>query len=101
MKLVHASTGEADWRVYKPGDDSVEERLNALYNSMKHIESRIAAGQILEDAIVPVWLTNEGIRNTDVVLTYSDTRDVLQDLAKWANVFQDPREIATKLQTME
>ena len=48
-------------QLYKLGEGSVEERLNVLYNQMKHVESRIECKQILEGATVPVWLTNEGL----------------------------------------
>lgn len=81
------------------GDGSTEERLSKLYNSMKHAESRIEAGQILPGATIPVWLTNDGIRSTDETLTYEDTAEILRDLAKWANIVVDPHEMGTELRT--
>jgi hypothetical protein len=64
---------------------------------MKHVESRIENGQIIEGATIPVWLTNEGLRSTDALLTYAETGDILRDLAKWANIVVDPSEMANKL----
>lgn len=86
-------------KFFAKGDGSVEERLNSLYNSMKHVESRIEASQILEGATVPVWLTNAGIQSTDTLLTYEETADILRDLARWANVVVDPLEMANKVRT--
>lgn len=83
--------------LYKSGEGSVEERLNALYNQMKHVESRIESKQILEGATVPVWLTNDGLVSVDSALTFSETGEVLKDLAKWANILQDPLSAPEKL----
>lgn len=77
-------------QLYKPGDSSVEERLNMLYNQMKHVESRIENAQIIDGATVPVWLTNNGLVSIDTLLTFTETGEVLADVAKWANILQDP-----------
>lgn len=87
-------------QVFVRGEGSVEERLNDLYNQMKHVDSRIENGQMIEGATIPVWVTNEGLRSIDALLTYAETGDVLRDLAKWANVIVDPREMAGKLREL-
>jgi hypothetical protein len=98
-RLASHSGGEPrDTMIFARGDGSIEERLNKLYNAMKHEEKRIAAGQILEGATVPVWLTNEGIQSTDAFLMFGETAEILRDVAKWANIVVDPREMAEKLQ---
>jgi hypothetical protein len=84
-------------QVFVKGEGSVEERLNYLYNCMKHVESRIENGQIVEGATIPVWLTDEGLQSIDALLTYAETGDILCDLAKWANIIVDPGEMANKL----
>lgn len=86
-----------DVALYKPGEGSVEERLNALYNQMKHVESRIENKKMLEGVTVPVWLTNQGLVSVDSVMTFSETGGVLKDLAKWANILQDPLSAPEKL----
>ena len=86
-----------DIDLYKLGEGSVEERLNKLYNQMKHVESRIENKQMLEGATVPVWLTNQGLISVDSVLTFTETGEVLKDLAKWANILQDPLSAPDKL----
>jgi len=77
-------------QLFEQGDGSVEERLNKLYNQMKHVESRIENAQILDGATVPVWLSNEGLVSIDATLTFTETGEVLSDIAKWANILQDP-----------
>lgn len=83
--------------LYQSGDDSVEERLNKLYNQMKHVESRIENAQMPASATVPVWLTNEGLVSIDAALTFAETGEVLADVAKWANILQDPLSAPEKL----
>lgn len=77
-------------RVFEKGDGSPSERLNAIYNAMKHVESRIEHGQILEGATVPVWLENEGLRSTDCTFLFSETSEVLAEIGKWGNALMDP-----------
>ena len=85
--LVTAWKGKA----FDKNDGSTEQRLNALYNQMKHVESRIDNAQMLPGATVPVWLTNDGLRSVDAHLTYSETGEVLKDLAKYADALSNPR----------
>ena len=85
--LLKAFSGTA----FKQGDGSVEERLNKLYNAMKHVESRIENAQMLPGATVPVWLENTGIRSIDASMTYFETAEVLKQLAAWADALMNPR----------
>lgn len=95
-QLIDASTQEP-YRIFVKGGGSVEERLNNLYNSIKHSESRISSGQIPEGALVPVWLTNEGLASTDALLTFAETGEILEEIAYWADIFVDPIDARRKL----
>ena len=79
FKLLEKAFG---FVLYTPGTASVEERLNHLYNQMKHVESRIVAGQMLPCATVPVWMRNEGLVSVDANLTWAETGEVLR---RWRN----------------
>ena len=83
--------------LYEKGKGSVKERLNSLYNQMKHVESRIANGQLPQGATVPVWLTNNGLKSIDTDFTYAETAEVLKDVGKWADILQDPMSAQEKL----
>ena len=85
--LVTAWQGKA----FDKNDGSVEQRLNALYNQMKHVESRIENGQMIAGATVPVWLTNSGLQSVDAALTYAETAELLKDLAKYADALMNPK----------
>ena len=98
QKLIQLFTGEDQYKVFEPNDDSTEQRLNLLYNAMKHVEKRIANGQLPEDTISPVWLTNRGIECTDGRVTFEETADILRDLAKWAEIVVDPLTMVKKLE---
>ncbi len=80
-----------DGKVFQKNDQSIEQRLNAMYNRMKHVESCIENGQMILGATVPVWLENEGLRSVDVTLSYDETGEVLKELAKFADALSDPK----------
>lgn len=84
-------------KLYAKGSGTLEERLNNLYNSMKHVESFIDNNQMPPGATVPVWLTNDGLISVDESLTFAETAEVLREIAKWADVFADPLEVREKL----
>lgn len=90
-----------DGTVYKKNDSSVEQRLNTLYNQMKHVESRIENGQMLTDATVPVWLENEGLKSIDVAMTFAETAAILKELAKYANILMNPATAKAALQELD
>lgn len=81
-------------KAFSKGDGSLEERLNNLYNQMKHVESRIECMQMLPEATVPVWLTNDGIKSIDAFMTYGETADVLKQIAVWADALMNPKTAA-------
>lgn len=95
--LITAWQGKA----FDKNDGSVEQRLNALYNQMKHVESRIDNGQMLPGATVPVWLENRGLRSVDTRLTYTETAEVLKEIAKYANALMDPRTAKETLERLD
>lgn len=80
-----------DGKAFEKGDGSIEQRLNSLYNQMKHVESRIENQQMLPGATVPVWLENTGLRSVDTSLTFSETGEILKDLAKYADALSNPK----------
>lgn len=84
-------------KLYEPGDGSVPQRLNLLYNRSKHADKAIAAGQLVEQTPLCVWLTNDGLACTDATLTFPEMADILADMAKWAADFQDPLTMKEKL----
>ena len=99
-QVLRLMSGDDTLNVFEPDDGSAEQRLNLLYNAMKHVESRIDAGQIPENATSPVWLSNRGLECTDGHLTFHETAAILHFLAKWAHVFVDPKEVAHKVEAL-
>ena len=76
---------------FRKNDGSLLQRLNALYNQMKHVESRIENGQMIAGATVPVWLENQGLRSVDALLSFAETAEVLTELATYADALSNPR----------
>lgn len=85
-------------QIFEKGDGSIEQRLNLLYNQAKHVASEIENGNLpTSDATLGVWLENAGLRSNDGHLTFSESALVLEDLARWADRFQDPATLGDKL----
>jgi hypothetical protein len=83
--------------LFRKGSASELQRLNALYNQMKHVESQIECAQIPAGATVPVWLTNDGLKSTDAVLSFVETGRILEVVASWADVLVDPKSAPSKI----
>ena len=79
-----------DGKAFEKNDGSIEQRLNSLYNQMKHVESRIENGQMLPETTVPVWLENIGLRSVNASMTFAETAEVLKELAKYADALMNP-----------
>lgn len=90
-----------DGKAFDKNDGSIEQRLNALYNQMKHVESRIDNRQMLPGATVPVWLENEGLRSVDANLTYAETAELLKELAKYADALMNPKTAKAAINGLE
>lgn len=101
VKMVQNLSGDPSFKAFELNDGSIEQRLNLLYNSLKHVEKRIVAGQTLPGAITPVWLSSLGLECTDGVLTYDETAEVLRILAEWADVLVNPREFLVKMRGLQ
>lgn len=99
QKLIQLIADDRSFLVFSPRDGTVEQRLWLLYNAMKHVEKRIASGQILDETVAPVWLSDRGLECTDGHLEFAETGDVLRDLAKWADIVVDPIDMANKLRS--
>jgi len=80
----------ANSSLYENGDGSEFDRLNKLYNYIKHCDSKLCNGNFPENATMSIWLTNEGIHCMDAALKYSEIVEVLEDIANGANRFGDP-----------
>jgi hypothetical protein len=71
---------------FKPKDGSPYERLNAIYNEIKHFAGRLEDGRPL-DIPTPVWIVDDGLKcrrkrdgkETDIVLTFEELAAILED----------------------
>jgi hypothetical protein len=77
---------------FAQGDESPAESLNRLYNRSKHTNSAITkfADQMPVRGPLAVWLSNEGLRSVERLLTWAALKDQLDELAQAADVLQDP-----------
>lgn len=87
-------------KIFESGDQSLEDRLNRLYNQSKHAETTIENGNIPEDATIPMWLTNNGLSSNNTHLSYEDTAEILREISKFAQILQDPLTMEEKLRNL-
>lgn len=100
IKQLIRNTGDPNFMIYKPDDGSIEQRLHSIYNSIKHVEKRISApGQLPTGSVSPVWMTNDGICSTEHCLTWAETGEILDEIAKFADDIQDPATLAERAGT--
>jgi hypothetical protein len=85
-------------KVFNKGENTPIERLNLLYNRLKHTESAIECGQMPVDSLTfSAWLTNDGIFCKDGGITFLECSDLLHHIGKYANILQDPVSAENKL----
>lgn len=100
LRLLGRFSGPiAKW--YENGDGSNIERLNPMYDRMKHVDKAITAGQVLPDSMTPVWLANDGLKSLDHVLTYEETAELLTDMEEVATLIQDPVALGQRQQMLK
>lgn len=83
---------------FRKGDGTKEQRLYDIANCIKHTAGKVDSGQCGPSDTVPLWLTNLGLSSFGISVAYSEAADVLVDLAKLADEYQDPHSLREKLQ---
>jgi hypothetical protein len=87
FNLLRTATSE---NYFERNDGSREERIHSLYNSSsKHMDDRIAKGEIPASATATIWITNQGLEGTneggnEVALSFDELRILLLDMGQIA-----------------
>ena len=64
VNLVKTPSGGQKY--FEQNDQSKEERIHLLYNNAsKHMDQRIARGEIPTEATAAIWITNQGLEGSD------------------------------------
>jgi hypothetical protein len=79
--------------LYKAGDKSELDRLNQIYNHIKHSDSKLVSGAFPENGTMSTWLTNGGVHCQSAELTCAEAVEILEDIANGANRFGDPEAV--------
>jgi len=64
-------------RWYEPGDGSVREKLNAVYNASKHMDERISSDKLPPNATTGVWITNLGLESSCGDISFLELHELL------------------------
>ncbi|MEQ1531146.1 MAG: hypothetical protein ABL925_17660, partial [Methylococcales bacterium] len=70
--------------------------IYTIANQVKHVVSCVKERQCTEEDTIPLWLTNDGLSSFGVNLSYSEAAEILGDMAKLANLLQDPQVFTEK-----
>ena len=81
---------------FQKNDGSKENRLYEIANLVKHTASAVTSGRCGEADTVPLWLANDGIRSFGLIVTYAESSEILIDISKLADVYQDPHSLREK-----
>ena len=84
-------------KLFEKRDGTSLDRLNRLHNSAKHAELLIRRGELDDDTLFAVWLTNDGLQAPECHLTFVEIVEILEELAHWADAAQDPATMREKL----
>ena len=76
--------------LFTQADGSPLQRLNRLQNISKHANKELWRGDIPDNLSVPIWVTNSGIECHDTALSFTEFAELLQELAKLAEVLSNP-----------
>jgi hypothetical protein len=66
------------------------QRLNRLHNLAKHANKELERGDVPQDVAVPIWTTDTGIEAHDAKLDWSEFAELLQGLARCAEMVANP-----------
>jgi hypothetical protein len=77
-------------KIYTTGDGSELDRLEKLYNSIKHADGKLEGKKFPKKYSAHVWLTNTGISCLESTILYTELSDLLSDIANGAKRFGNP-----------
>jgi hypothetical protein len=81
---------------FQKNDGSKEQRLNEIANLVKHTASAVTSGQCGEADTVTLWLANDGKRSFGLIVSYAESSEILIDVLKLADDYQDPHSLREK-----
>jgi hypothetical protein len=81
---------------FQKNNGSKEQRLNEIANLVKHTASAVTSGQCGEADTVTLWLANDGKRSFGLIVSYAESSEILIDVSKLADDYQDPHSLREK-----
>jgi hypothetical protein len=86
---------ERNERFWQKGDGSIFERINIIYNYIKHAEDKLSQNHDL--AGYHIWLTNNGVSCEKGEVSYFEISKALVDLADNAKYYGNPRKVIEEI----
>lgn len=77
-------------KLYEKNDDSLLQRINTIYNDIKHLNERIEKGKLPEGFTIPMWLTNNGFESSSTAIDFEEFATFLMQLCSIADKLTNP-----------
>jgi len=77
-------------KAFEKNDGSKEQRIYTIANQVKHVGHCVHSGQCKEEDTLPLLLINDGLSSFDTKVSFIEASDILIDIAKLADLLQDP-----------
>ena len=90
------SEANDDEFVYKKNDNSREERVCEIANTVKHWGGLVFSNNHQEHDTIPLWLTNSGLKTSTYEISYNELANLISEVALVADELQDPKSFASK-----
>jgi hypothetical protein len=74
----------AQSKLYEPGDDSAEEKLQTVYVDSKHMDRMIHGEKLTESAPSGIWITNSGLESSRGAISFEELHGLLTDMHRLA-----------------
>lgn len=77
-------------KLFEKGNGTILERVNTIYNNIKHLNQRIEEGIIPEGFTIPMWVTNFGLESPNAQLGFQEFASLLAELGTLADELSNP-----------
>ncbi|MGE7662988.1 hypothetical protein ACQKL6_14990 [Peribacillus sp. NPDC097197] len=77
-------------KLFEKEDGSLLQRINNIYNHIKHLNERIENSKIPEGYTIPMWITNFGLESPNAEVNFEEFASCLIELGTCANKLSNP-----------
>ena len=77
-------------KLYERKQDTAIERLDRMDANSRHFDSQIKGGHAPSSALIPLWITNDGLASSEYRLSADELAGMLVELGSFAELLANP-----------